>query len=507
MEGTFWAIVPTLIAVIFALITKEVFISLFIGIFTGAMIIAGGNPIVALSELFNIMAAKTGADFVVTNGEASIAGLGNAGILIFILELGIIVALMNKSGGTAAFGNMMIRRIKSEKSALMTTTGLGCLIFMDDYFNRLAVGSIMRPVADKYGISRVKLAYIIGSVSVSICILIPISSWASAISGNIGEGLGEGGNAFDIYLSTLMCNFYPILTLLLLFISPLLNIELIKKPKSEAPVTDAEQAEQSTKGKPIDLILPIATLILLSIVFMFFSPYSSETTLVMSGALTILLCLVLYLPRRIMSIKEFTGCFSSGFKSIVDVIIILVFAWTLTGVCEKLEVGAFIRGLTAGMGDAQTLLPAILFVAAMGTAFSTGTAWGTFGMLVPLTVPMFEAYSTLQILSIAAVLSGSVFGNQVSPISDSTLLASKVCECDHMSLIKSQLPAALMIAAIAFCAFLVSGLTSKIWLGWIVAVVLFVALILVAYTKKRSHNKERRTKTTGDKQAVSLIKR
>lgn len=493
MEGTFWALVPTLVAVVFALITKEVFISLFVGIFTGAMLIAGGNPITALSELFGIMAAKTGPDVAFGDGgNAQIVGLGNAGILIFIIELGIIVALMNKSGGTAAFGKMITRRVKSDKSALLTTTALGCIIFMDDYFNRLAIGSIMRPVADKYDISRVKLAYIIGSVSVSICILIPISSWASAITGNIGEGLTDSKGAFDIYLNTLLCNFYPILTLLFLFISPLLGIDLFKKRIAVAN-TDSQVEIPESKGRAIDLIFPIAVLIILSIVFMTTS-YASETILVMSGAITILLCFALYLPRKVMTVKEFTDCLSSGFKSIADVVIILVFAWTLTGVCEKLDVGTFVQSLTAGMGQAQTLLPAILFVAAMGTAFSTGTAWGTFGMLVPLTVPMFEAYSTLQILSIAAVLSGSVFGNQVSPISDSTLLASKVCMCDHMTLIKAQLPGALLIASIAFCGFLVAGVTSLIWLGWIVAITLFATLVLVTYLKKRPHvHKEHKT--------------
>ncbi|MCH5164584.1 MAG: Na+/H+ antiporter NhaC family protein [Clostridiales bacterium] len=488
MEGTFWAIVPTLIAVVFALITKNVFVSLFLGILTGAMLIAGGNPIVALNELFSIMANKMGADIIVSDGGTRISGLGNAGILIFILELGILVALMNKAGGTAAFGSFIMRRIKSKKSALLSTTGLGCLIFMDDYFNRLAVGTIMRPATDKFGISRIKLAYIIGSVSVSICILVPISSWASAITGNIGEGLSESANAFNLYLDTLLCNFYPILTLIFLFISPIFNIEPIGMKNIKVVSADNSTSDTTidTKGKAYDLILPILALIVLSLVFMIFSDYTSETYLVMSGAITILFCLVLYLPRKIMSLKEFTECFSSGFKTVVDVIIILVFAWTLTGVCERLGVGMFIKNLTSSMGSAQSLLPAILFVAAMGTAFSTGTAWGTFGMLVPLTVPMFDAFSTLQILSIAAVLSGSVFGNQVSPISDSTLLASNVCECDHMQFIKAQLPSALLIATIAFCGFLVAGVTQQIWAGWIVSVVLFATLVAISAAKKRT---------------------
>ncbi len=493
MEGTFWAIAPTLIAVIMALITKEVFISLFVGLVAGALIISGGNPISAFYELFTVMASRTGADFEITDGAITVTGLGNAGVLIFILELGILVALMNKSGGTAAFGRTLLRRIKTQRSALLSTTGLGCMIFMDDYFNRLAVGSIMRPIADKHGISRVKLAYIIGSVSVCVCILVPISSWASAITGNLSEGLTEG-DPFELYLKTLMCNFYPILTLAFLFLAPILKIEPIGM--SDLPVTECENdVETEQKGKAIDLILPILALVFSSVGLMFFTSYSSETTLVMSGAFTIILCLVLYLPRKVMSLKEFVSCISSGFKSVGDVMIILVFAWTLTGICEKLDVGAFIGGLTQNMGSAQDLLPAILFVVAMGTAFSTGTAWGTFGMLVPLTVPMFDAFSTMQILSIAAVLSGSVFGNQVSPISDSTLLASSVCECDHMTFIKAQLPGAMIIAAIALIGFLISGVTQNIGLGAITITVLFVVLIAVLKIKQHKGNKKSAART------------
>lgn len=482
MEGTFWAIAPTLIAVIMALITKEVFVSLFVGLVAGALIISGGNPISAFYELFNVMASKTGADIEVTDGAINVVGLGNAGVLIFILELGILVALMNKSGGTAAFGRILLRRIKTQRGALLATTGLGCMIFMDDYFNRLAVGSIMRPIADKHGISRIKLAYIIGSVSVCVCILIPISSWASAITGNLGEGLTEG-DPFDLYLKTLLCNFYPILTLAFLFLSPIFKIEPIGM--SNLPVTDCGDAiETEQKGNATDLIVPILALVASSVGLMFFTSYSSETTLVMSGAFTIILCLVLYLPRKIMTLKEFVSCISGGFKSVGDVMIILVFAWTLTGICERLDVAAFIGGLTQNMGSAQNLLPAILFVVAMGTAFSTGTAWGTFGMLVPLTVPMFDAFSTMQILSIAAVLSGSVFGNQVSPISDSTLLASSVCECDHMKFIKAQLPGAMIIASIALCGFLISGLTQNIGFGSITVSALFIVFITTLKVKQ-----------------------
>lgn len=484
MEGTFFSLLPTLIAVVFALITKEVFVSLLIGVFTGAMLICGGDPIAAIKELFFTMGSKMGADFAVEDGKVTMTGLGNAGILIFMLELSIIVALMSRSGGTASFGKAVKNRIKNKRGAIMATTALGLTMFMDDYFNRLAVGTVMKPVADKFEVSRYRLAYIIGSVSISVCILVPISSWASAISGNIAEGGAE--NSFGVYLSTIICNFYPVLTLLFLFLTPALNLNVINV-KSNKTLT--QESEQPQRGKIIDLILPMATLTALSIILMLCLPYDSSTILVLCGAITIVFCLVLYLPRKIMTLKEFTECFTVGFKSIAEVVIILILAWTLTGICDKLEVGAFIGGLTDKMGSLKTILPALLFLAAMGTAFSTGTAWGTFGMLVPLTVPMFDGGMMLS-LSIAAVLSGSVFGNQVSPISDSTLLSSKVCECDHMTLIKAQLPCSLLIALVSFFGFLTAGLTQRLWAGWIVCVALFA--VLLAAIKLLPHARSRK---------------
>ncbi len=454
MEGTFWALIPTLAAVIISLLTKEVYLSLLVGIITGALLISH-NPIEALSVVFDTMAQQIGA-----TGE----GLGNAGILIFIVELGLLVALMNKSGGTEAISYRIASKVRSDKGALLATGGLGCLIFMDDYFNRLAVGTIMKPVADRFDISRIKLAQYVCAISVSVCILVPISSWASAITGNIGEGMD---NAFNAYLKTLTCNFYPILTLIFLFVSPLIGA---KKTKKQLPV-----ALKKPNGKAIDLILPITALVISSILLM--TEFTSETALAIGGAIALMTCFALYLPRKVMSLRQFTSCFSDGVSSIGDVIMILVLAWTLTGICEKLEIGTFIVGVTSSMGNAKAILPAVMFVAAMGTAFATGTAWGTFGMLVPLAVPMFEPFSTLQILTISAVLSGAVFGNQASPISDSTLLASSICECNHIEFIHSQLPNLLAIAASALMGFLVSGLSGYIWAGWIAAFTVFIAIL------------------------------
>ena len=331
------------------------------------------------------------------------------------------------------------------------------MMFTDDYFNRLAVGTIMKPIADRFDIPRIKLAQYVCGISVCVCILVPISSWASAITGNIGESMD---GAFSAYLRTLTCNFYPVLMLAFLFISPLIGA---KKSVGAATV-----AMEKPKGKSIDLVLPIVALVGSTLLLM--TKFDSETALAMGGAIALITCFLLYLPRKVMTLREFTGCFGDGLRATAEVIMILVLAWTLTGVCEKLDLSAFISSLTASMGDAKSFLPAIMFLAAMGASFATGTAWGTFGMLVPLAVPMFEPLSTMQILTISAVLSGAVFGNQASPISDSALLASSICECDHIKFIHTQLPALLAVAAASMLGFLASGLSGHIWAGWLAAI-------------------------------------
>ncbi len=502
MGEYFWALLPALAAIALALITKEVYISLFLGIFVGAMFLAHGNPINALVRLFEIMAGAIGPSTEAVDGEVVVTGAGNAGILIFILELGILVAMMNRAGGAKAFGNWVHKHIKSRKGALLATTGLGCALFMDDYFNRLTNGSIMQPVNDNYRISRAKTAFLVGSISVSVCILVPISSWASAIASNIGEGMNAtSSEAFGYYVQTIFCNFYPILMLLFLVVTSLLGIDLFGLYKHEhhaittgdltggLEVTRAEEELAfSPKGRVFDLVLPIAVLIASCCTFLLLKTgdgeamFDTNTSLAMGGCLAIIFCLPLYLPRKLMSLKEYTGCFTAGFKSIADVIIILAFAWTLTGVCEAMNLDKFVTAFAYWIGDLKSLLPAIFFLAAMGVAFSTGTSWGTFGIMVPIVVPMGQLIGeSTMILTIAAVLSGSVFGDQVSPISDATILSAAAAKSNHLGYVKAQLPNALMIAGITFVTFLVAGLTELIWVGWIVALVLFAGLIVTAY--------------------------
>ncbi len=510
MGQYFWALLPAVTAIILALITKEVYISLFVGIFVGGMFLGKGNPVTAFVEIFNIMAESIGPSTEVVDGQTVVTGAGNAGILIFILELGILVALMNRAGGANAFGNWVHKHIKTRKGALLATTGLGCALFMDDYFNRLTNGSIMQQVNDKYRISRVKTAFLVGSISVSICILIPVSSWASAIASYIGEGQGAGaGNAFSYYIKTISCNFYPILMLLFLVVTSILGIDLFGMYKHESQaistgdvtgglqVSKADSvSEYSKRGTVLDLILPILMLIGVCCSLLLLrnadgsAMFDTNTSLAISGCIAIIYCLPLYLPRRLMSLKDYTGCFTAGFKSIADVIIILAFAWTLTGVCDRMNLSAFVTAFAYWIGDAKDILPAIFFLAAMGVAFSTGTSWGTFGIMVPIVVPMGALIGEdTMILTIAAVLSGSVFGDQVSPISDATILSAASCKSNHLAYVKAQLPNALSIAAITFISFLVAGLSRRIWVGWIVAAVLFVGFITTMYfiQKKKGH--------------------
>lgn len=505
MGQYFWALLPTVVAIVLALVTKEVYISLFLGIFVGAMFLGNGNPITALAELFNLMAGALGPSTEVVDGQTVITGAGNAGILIFVLELGILVALMSKAGGSKAFGDKVFKRIKSRKGAMLATAGFGCFLFMDDYFNRLTVGPIMQPLNDKYRISRTKTAFIVGSVSASVCILAPISSWASAIAGSIGEGLKTTSTeAFGYYIQTIFCNFYPILLLLFVIATSVLGIDmfgLFKHEKHAIQTGDVtggletakseEVTNSSSKGAIWDLIVPLAVLIASCCTLLLLKKdgaamFDTNTALAMGGCIAIVSCFILYLPRRLMTLKEFTSCFGTGFKSVAEVIIILAFAWTLAAVCEAMHLSEFVTAFAYWMGDAKSLLPAIFFIVSMGTAFATGTSWGTFGIMVPIVVPMGQQIGPeMMILTIAAVLSGSVFGDHVSPISDATILSAASCRCNHLGYVKAQFPNALIIAAITFVTYLVSGLSGLIWLGWIVAIVLIAALIVAAYFIQR----------------------
>jgi len=508
MEGTIWTLIPAIITIALAIIFKDVCISLFVGIFTGVMMLADGNFLLGMEKLFKIMANT------LSGGGDGEYNYEHGAIIIFILMLGILIVLIEKSGGAQAVGRWFALRVKSRRGILALTTGFGVMMFMDDFFNRLATGVVMRPITDRYRISRVKLAYIIGALCVSVCILCPISSWSSFVASTMQNGLdvmGEGGDGFGLFVKTIVCNFYPIINIIFIFVTSLLGIDFwtMRKAEKQAletgdvtnglPITFVGDTNYLTqeKGTVWDLFLPILAMILFSVGFMVYfaltrdGTLNSEISLACGTTLAVVFTMILYLPRKVLSFKNITASFGAGFKSISDALLILVLAWTLTDVCGALRVGDFIKSLTEGMGGARVLLPALMFVISALTAFAIGTSWGTFGIFVPMVIPMFslaEVGSDLQLLTISAVLSGAVFSNQISPISDVTVLSSAVSRCNHGYYIKAQLPVAMLVAGIAFIGFLFGGITQSIVVGWIFAGIAFLLLIIVAFVVLKKKN-------------------
>ena len=509
MEGTVWTLIPAIITITLAIVCKDVCISLFAGIFTGAMMLAEGNFLLGMERLFKIMANT------LSGGGDGQYNYEHGAIIVFILMLGILIVLIEKSGGAQAVGRWFALNVKSRRGILALTTGFGVMMFMDDFFNRLATGVVMRPITDRYRISRVKLAYIIGALCVSVCILCPISSWSSFVTSTMQDGLnalGTDGDGFDLFLKTIACNFYPIINIIFIFVTAFLGIDLWTMRKAEqyaietGDVTNGlpmtfmgDQAYKTNeRGKVWDLFLPILAMILFSVGFMVYfaitrdGNLNSEISLACGTTLAVVFTLVLYLPRKVLSFKEFTASFSGGFKSISDALMILVLAWALTDVCGELRVGDFIKEITSGMGGARVLLPALMFLISAATAFAIGTSWGTFGIFVPMVIPMFavaEVGTDLQLLTISAVLSGAVFSNQISPISDVTVLSCAVSRCNHAYYIKAQLPIALVVAGMAFLGFLFGGLFQAVWIGWIFAGLSFVVFIAVSYFALKKKNK------------------
>lgn len=479
MEGTFWAFVPAIIAIVLALITKQVYVSLFIGIFVGAMFIADGNPLVAFSRLFESMAEELG---------------GGAWILVFLVMLGIMVILMTRAGGSRAYGNWAASRIKSRKGALLATAGLGALIFVDDYFNCLTVGSVMRPVTDKYRISRAKLSYVIDATAAPICIIAPISSWAAAVSGEVD------GNGLIMFIKTIPFNLYALLTIAMVIFLCASRLDFFKMRKNEMnaiknndllsgatelPAEDVGDMKISNRGRVFDLVIPVAILIVTCIGSMIFTGYyfnydkniidmgtvqatnvieafgncNAGLSLAIGSTISVILTALLYLPRKIISFKEFTDSFVAGFKSMVPAILILIFAWTLSNITSALGVEEYIKRVLNPESMVYAIIPAVFFIIAAGMSFATGTSWGTFGILIPLTTAVMGTSqdSVILVVAVSAVLAGSVFGDHVSPISDTTILASSGAQCNHIDHVNTQMPYAAIIAVIAFVSYIASG--------------------------------------------------
>ena len=508
MVGTFWAFVPALAAIVLALITKQVYVSLFFGILVGGLFYAGGNPIEALGVIYQAMSTTAGS---------------NIPIIVFLVILGILVVLMQKSGGSQAYGRWAAGKIRSEKGALASTAALGCVIFVDDYFNCLTVGSVMRPLTDKFRISRAKLAWLIDSTAAPVCIIAPISSWAAAVSGELQ------GNSLSVFISTIPFNVYAILTLIMIFTFCYLKLDFGKMKTHEeiakrtgdlnAGATDLPAEEESgfapkENAKVRYLLIPVIVLILccvLSMIYVgFFYNWDTESfgselqvsnvidafsncdaglSLSIGSTIALFIIAIYYLCSHALSFKEITESLTQGFKTMVPAILILTFAWTLSSIMGAkggyLDAKAFVSSTLTGI-DLAWLFPAVFFLLACGIAFSTGTSWGTFGVLIPIaTTILGTQVDTITLLTISATLGGAVFGDHISPISDTTILASAGANCNHVNHVNTQLPYAGLIAVITFFSYLVAGLTTSLGsllcglILWAVAIALFVSAVLV----------------------------
>ena len=470
--GTWWSLMPPIVAIALALLTKEVYLSLFAGCALGALLTAEFHPWIAFDTLFNTMIDSV--DF---------------SILMFMILLGMIVMLMQESGGTRAYGEWASSHLKSKRSALVTTSLLGALIFVDDYFNCLTVGSVMRPVTDKYKVSRAKLAYIIDATAAPVCIIAPISSWAAAVNSYVPAGSSMSG--FEMFVKTIPFNLYAILTLYMVFFTSIVGFDfgLMKKHEENAAKGDlftsgAEEFQNQetkdpteggkyAKGKVIDLIAPMVVMIATAIAAMIwtghlnggqnlvedFANCSSSESLVFAGLVTVGFLLLLYLPRRIIGFKDFMNSVPEGGKLMMPAILILVLAWTLKGMTDALGIGTFVRSAINLNSSLMNFVPLVIFCIAIFIAFSSGTSWGTFGILIPIGVPVcMAAAPQLLVGSLSATLAGSVFGDHCSPLSDTTILSSLASGSDHVDHVKTQIPYALTAAGLSAVGFLIIGI-------------------------------------------------
>ena len=487
--GTWWSLVPPLLAIVLALVTKEVYSSLFIGVSMGALLYTCFHPWNAFVALFDIMKNSM-----------------NLNILIFDVLLGMIIVLMSKSGGSAAYGKWAGNKIKSKKSAMLATTGLGVLIFVDDYFNCLTVGSVMRPVTDRFKVSRAKLAYIIDATAAPVCIIAPISSWAAAVNSYVPEDAGISG--FQLFLRTIPYNLYAILTLLMVFTIILTGLDfgLMKKHEKNAANGDlftsggeefdqVKEEEISSNGKVIDLVLPVLVLIVTAIGAMIYTGFlggatdvvtafagcDAETSLIFATLITVMFMLVLYLPRKVITFKGFMDSFVEGFKMMIPAIGILIFAWSLKGMGDALEIASFVEKLVGSNASASVLLPAILFLVAIFLSFSTGTSWGTFAILVPIAIAMFPGTDNMQmmIIAVASVLSGAVCGDHVSPISDTTVMSSAGAQSNHINHVTTQMQYAVVVAVVSAIGYVIAGFVHIWWLVLGISAILLLVVLFV----------------------------
>ena len=489
--ATFWALVPPVVAIGLALITKEVYSSLFIGVLMGGILYSGFSFEGTITHIF-----EDGMINVLSDSY-------NVGILIFLVILGTMVCLMNRAGGSAAFGQFAADHIKGRVGAELATILLGCLIFIDDYFNCLTVGSVMRPVTDKFKVSRAKLAYLIDATAAPICIIAPFSSWAAAVTGFV-----EGEDGFSIFVRAIPYNFYAILTIVMMIGMVLLRTEFgsMKFHEKNAlkgdlyttpgrPYDTEKQPEVSVRGTVLDLLIPIISLIICCMVGMLytggffsgedfvtaFSQSDASLGLTMGSFFGLLITIGLYQVRRVLKFSECMACIPEGFKSMVPAIMILSFAWTLKAMTDSLGADVYVATVVASSARSLlNFLPAIIFVVGCFLAFATGTSWGTFGILIPIVVAVFEnSNPDLMIISISACMAGAVCGDHCSPISDTTIMASAGAQCEHVNHVTTQLPYAVTAAAVSFVSYIIAGFVQSAWIALPIAIALMVATMFV----------------------------
>ena len=492
LYATIWALLPPLVAIVLALITKEVYSSLFVGIVVGALIYSGFKFEGTVTQIFEGGIIKVLSDSY------------NVGILIFLVILGSVVCMMNKAGGSAAFGRWASKKIHTRVGAELAAIILGILIFIDDYFNCLTVGSVMRPVTDRHHVSRAKFAYLIDATAAPVCIIAPISSWAAAVSGFV-----EGQDGLAIFVRTIPYNFYAILTIVMMVGMVLMKTEFgamktheINALNGDLYTTSARPYENATddetpnpRGKVIDLVIPIVVLVICCVISMIytggffsgtdfvtaFSQSDASTGLAMGSAFGLVLAIIFYMVRRVINFRDCMACIPEGFKAMVPAIMILTFAWTLKAMTDSLGAAVFVEeSMRSVAGGIEVILPAIIFLVGCGLAFATGTSWGTFGILIPIVVAVFEKSSPeMMIISMSACMAGAVCGDHCSPISDTTIMASAGAQCDHVTHVSTQLPYAIVAAAVSFVTYIVAGFVKTAWIALPVGIVLMLIVLFV----------------------------
>ena len=503
--ATVFALLPPVIAIGLALITKEVYTSLLAGIITGGLLYSNFNLELMINTIF----------FQEDGGMVyKLADAWNVGILVFLVMLGILVSMLNKAGGSAAFGKWASKHIKTRIGAQISVMILGVLIFVDDYFNCLTVGSVMRPVTDRHKVSRAKLSYIIDATAAPVCIIAPISSWAAAVTSSVPED--SGINGFAVFLQTIPYNLYAILTLVMVLLVTVLRVDFgpMKKHEMNAiagdlfttpgrPYEGNEEEVINEKAHVLDLILQVAVLIASCIVAMVytggffegasfvdaFAASDASVGLVLGGAVTLVFTFIYYMMRDVLSFEEFAKCIPEGFQSMIAPILILTMAWTLSGMTNLLGAKYFVADLVANSASAmQGFLPMIIFLVAAFLAFATGTSWGTFSILIPIVIGVFPE-GQMMVISIASCLAGAVCGDHCSPISDTTIMASAGGHCEHVNHVVTQLPYVLVVGSVCMVGYLligifkVVGLDAIVWLTLPICIVLLCVVLFVIRTK------------------------